>query len=282
MRRTAVVVLPLIALLAGCSGGGDSGSSSTAAMDSAGDKAAPAGAPAAGGGAVQPVVDKAKPISVPRSLIRTAELEVRVDNVKKAAAAAERAAESVGGEVSDEELDLHTASPTATLQLRVPPARLSATLTRLSELGDEQSRLLGTDDVTDQVIDLESRLATQRTSVARVRALLDRATSLTDVVRIEAELSRREADLESLQQRARALSGQVDMATITLALTTRDEKPKVAASVGFRSGLEGGWSAFTATARVAGATVGALLPFLPLVAVVIGAALWWRRRVSAA
>jgi hypothetical protein len=115
-----------------------------------------------------------------------------------------------------------------------------------------------------------------------VRALLDRATSLTDVVRIEAELSRREADLESLPQRARALSGPVGMATITLALTTRDEKPKVAASVGFRSGLEGGWSAFTATARVAGATVGALLPFLPLVAVVIGAALWWRRRVSAA
>ena len=278
MRRIAVVV-PLLVLLAGCSGGGDSGGSTAAMSDSAGDKAAPAAGPEQ---RVQAAVDKTKPVAVPRSVIRTGELVVKVESVKKSAADAEQVAEAAGGEVSDEQLDLQATHPAASLQLRVPPTRLRATLARLSALGDEQSRRLGSDDVTDQVVDLDSRIATQRTSVARVRALLDQAGNLNDVVRIEAELSRREADLESLQQRMRALSGQVAMAEITLSLTSQDAKPKVATAIGFSSGLSSGWHAFTAAARVAGATVGALLPFLPLLALTIGGAVWWRRRVSPA
>jgi hypothetical protein len=276
MRRVAVVV-PLLALLAGCGAGESGGSAATS--NSAGVKAAPAGVPGAGG-AVQPALDKTKPVSVPRSLIRTAQLEVRVHDVKKAAANAQQLVEAAGGELSDEQLDLRATHPTASLELRVPPARLGATLSRLSDLGGEQSRRLGTDDVTDEVVDLDSRLATQRTSVARVRALLDRASNLTDVVHVEAELSRREADLESLQARVRALSGQVAMSKVTLELTSQAAKPKVAPAVGFRSGLDGGWNAFTAAARVTAATVGALLPFLPLLAAAVWAGLWWRRRTQ--
>jgi hypothetical protein len=281
MHRVAIAI-PVLVLLAGCSAGGESGGSATSSSGGSGaGKLAPAAAPAAGRD-VQPVDAAGKPVAVPRSLIRTAELEVRVGDLKKAAAAAERLVQTAGGEVSDEDLDLQATHPTALLKLQVPPARLGATLSQLSELGHEQSRRLGTDDVTDQVVDLDSRLATQRTSVARVRALLDRADNLTDVVRIEAELSRREADLESLQARVRALSGQVAMSEITLSLTSEDTKPKIAPAVGFRSGLDGGWQAFTAAARVTAATVGALLPFLPLLVAAAWGAMWWRRRVSAA
>ena len=277
MRRVAVV-LSLLVLLAGCGGGSDAGQTAAAgAADSAGDKAAPA----ADAGSVQAATNQTKPVAVPRSLIRTAALQVQVSDVKRATTAAERLVVEAGGEVTDEELDLQSEFPTASLRLRVPPARLTATLDKLSSLGDEQSRKLGTDDVTDQVVDLDSRMATQRTSVARVRALLGRASNLNDVVRIEAELSRREADLESLQARVRALSGQVEMSVVTLDLTNRAE-PAQAATVGFMDGLRGGWEAFTTSARIVAATVGALLPFLPLVAGGLWLALWWRRRVASA
>jgi hypothetical protein len=278
MRRIAVTI-PLLVLLAGCSAGESGGSSAAMSTSDGAKRAAVAGQPAGG----QAVVDKAaKPLAVPRALIHTAALEVRVDDVKKSAAAAEQLVADAGGEVSDEQLDLQSAHPTASLGFRVPPARLARTLARLSDLGKEQSRRLGTDDVTDQVVDLDSRLATQSSSVVRVRALMDRASSLTDVVRIEAELSRREADLESLQARVRALSGQVAMSEITLQLTTQTTKPKIATAVGFSSGLHGGWRAFTAAARVTAATFGALLPFLPLVLAALWGAWWWRRRLSAA
>lgn len=283
MRRVAVVVpllVSLLVLLAGCGAGAAGNAGSTAGMADSGGSAAKAALPAARPG--QPVAAKTKPIAVPRSVIRTAAMTVRVPDVRKATAAAERLAANAGGEVTDEKLDLQADQPSAALELRVPPARLGATLSDLSDLGDEQSRRLGTDDVTDQVVDLDSRLATQRSSVARVRALLDRAGNLSDVVRIEAELSRREGDLESLQARVRALSGQVTMSKITLTLISEDAKPKVAAAVGFTSGLRGGWHAFLTAARVAAATIGALLPFLPIIGLALWGALWWRRRTSAA
>lgn len=279
MRRITVV-LPLLVLLAGCSAGGGSAESagSSGSLDAGAKSAAvPAAAPA-----VQQAADQAKPVAVPRSLIRTADVQLRVRDVKRAAADAEQLVVDAGGQVTDEQLDLQATHPTASMKLQVPPGRLTATLNKLAQLGDEQSRRLGTDDVTDQVVDLNSRLATQRTSVARVRALLDRASSLPDVVRVEAELSRREADLESLQARARAVSGQVAMSEVTVQLTTGPKKATPATALGFTKGLHSGWDAFMAAARVTAATVGAALPFLPLLIAAAWIALWWRRRTATA
>lgn len=270
MRR-AVVVVPLLVLVAGCSSGGGS-------TDSAGS-AAKSSSSGSGGVVVQPAVQRGAPAPLPRSVIRTAELEVRVADVKRAVSAAERIVLDRRGAVADERLDLRS-SPTAALQLRVPPDALTSTLSELAGLGHEQSRRLGTDDVTEQVVDLASRLATQRRSVARVRALLDSATSLTDVVRLESELSKREADLESLDARRRALAGSVAMATVTLDLRA-DPAHAVVGGVGFGDGLRGGWKAFTATARVSAATLGAVLPFLPLLLVAGWLALRLRRRAAA-
>jgi hypothetical protein len=266
MHRVTLVV-PLLVLLAGCSAGGESAGSSTKA----------ASTDAGAGVAARPVVQRGAPALLPRSVVRTAQLDVRVADVKRAATSAERIVLGAGGVVAGEQLDRGGAS----LQLQVPPNALTATLGQLAGLGHEQSRRLGTEDVTEQVVDLESRLATQRRSVARVRALLDQATNLTDVVRLESELSKREADLESVEARRRTLSGSVSMATVTLSLHA-DARHDPVAAVGFSDGLRGGWRAFTATARVTAATLGAVLPFLPLVLVGGWIVLRLRRRSAAA
>lgn len=265
MRRIAAVLL-LIGLVAGCTGGNDDVSTASADSGTAGKpvQAAPAVAPAA---------------PLPRSIVRTAELDVRVDDVRRAADRAEDLVVAAGGEVATEQLDIRVDEPVAELLLLVPPARLSQTLDALAALGQQQQRRLGREDVTDQVVDLDSRLRTQRSSVARVRDLLARASNLGDVVRLEAELSKRQADLESLQARLRALSGTVAQSRVTLRLTTRTDTA-VAGDIGFASGLDGGWSAFLATARVLAATAGALLPFLPLLAFAGWVA--WRRRARTA
>ena len=285
MRRLTAVV-PLLVVLAGCTAGSSSGTSSAGSKSAATvDRGAGA---AIGGPAAQPAAQPvgqpaggAATLSLPRSLVRTAQLEVQVDDVKKAAAAAQQAVLDAGGQLVDEQLDLQAHSPQASLHAQVPPARLPAVLDRLAGLGRERSRRLGTDDVTDAVVDLDSRLATQRGSVARVRALLDRASSLGDVVRLEGELSRREADLESLQARERALAGQVALADVRVDLTTADGVAAPAGTTGFRDGLRGGWRAFTASTRLLASTLGAVLPFLPLLAGAAWFALRLRRRATA-
>ena len=271
MHRLAVPALLALLLVTGCTSSSESATASGGGGDAGSEDAA---APAAGRAAV-PAVAQA-PLQG-RSVVRTAELQVRVDDVRAAADRARALTVGAGGALAGEDASEGRAS----LQLRVPPARLDDLLGRLADLGQEVSRTVGSEDVTEQVVDLDSRLATQRASVARVRALLDRATGLGDVVKIEGELARREAELESLDARARALGDRVDLSTVVLQLEQDDEAGAAAAAPrGFTGGLDAGWTALTTTARVLAAVLGAVLPFLPLV-LLAGLAVRWSRRRAA-
>jgi hypothetical protein len=163
--------------------------------------------------------------------------------------------------------------------LRVPADKFSTTLSDLSRLGTEESRSVQTEDVTETVIDLDARLATQRTSVNRVRALLERANSVGEIVSIEAELTRREAELASLEQRKAKLSDQVSLSTITVDLRGPEapsEQPTE--QTGFVAGLKAGWNGFLASVQVVLTIVGWLLPWLLAIGAPLWLVLWLLRR----
>jgi hypothetical protein len=140
---------------------------------------------------------------------------------------------------------------------------------------------MDTQDVTRQVIDVNSRVDSARASVERIRTLLSQANTLGEVVRIESELSQREADLESLLAEQRQLSDQTAMATLTVTvLGPQAIAPAPADTTGFVPGLQRGWDALVDVVVVALTTIGLLLPFLVIVALVVGplTAAWYRRR----
>ena len=56
-------------------------------------------------------------------------------------------------------------------------------------------------DVTDAYTDTQARIEPMKDSIARVRALMAKATDLQQIVLLESELTRRQADLDSLHQR---------------------------------------------------------------------------------
>jgi hypothetical protein len=118
-----------------------------------------------------------------------------------------------------------------------------------------------------------------------VRGFLDRATNVIEISSFESELLRRETDLEQLRAQKRALDGRIDLATIVLTV----QPPVVVAAhevetselPGFLDGLGAGWRAFVGALTVLLVVLGAVLPFLPVVAVAIGAVWWLRRRQPA-
>ncbi|MFJ5817060.1 DUF4349 domain-containing protein [Streptomyces sp. NPDC093108] len=208
-------------------------------------------------------------------VIRTAALSVEVRNVPKAAAVARSAAEGAGGLVADEKTErVDGTHDMSRLVLRVPQGEYEAVLKRLAGTGELLSRTSSARDVTDQVVDVESRIATQRASVARVRKLMDQAEKLSDVVTLEGELSSRQASLESLLAQQASLKDRTTLATITLELT----EPETAAkdgddSPGFLDALGGGWQAFVTALLWLAMAVGAAAPFLAAAAVLL---LLWR------
>lgn len=207
-----------------------------------------------------------------RKLARSARMSLRTDDVDKAATQARRIVSDAGGYVASE----RSREKRATLTLTVPSEEMDAVLDELSRLGERKSRQIDVEDLTDQIVDVDSRVASQRGSVRRVRELLDQAESISDLVAIERELAEREAELESLLARQDSLRGKVAMAPISLTLheksVANDEDDD-----GFLGGLASGWGAFTALLGGTAVVLGAALPFVVLVGVLVGIALLLRR-----
>jgi hypothetical protein len=162
----------------------------------------------------------------------------------------------------------------ASLTLRVPPTEFRAVLQRLAGLGERLSQSQTAEDVTTQVVDTKSRVASQRRSVARVRALLGEANTIGEVVQVEAELSKRESDLESLEAQLARLADVTELATIEVSLIGPGAtEPEDDEDLGFLAGLRGGWDAFVQIVLVGLTVIGALLPFL-LTGALLGVPLW--------
>lgn len=281
-------------LLAGCGAAGESSDSGSRAMAPAADSAASGSGAASGADSVKPA-DVAKAAAAPDKgvtrLVRTAEISVEVKDVGAAARSVRTAAVALGGIVSSEntrfpststdpeDTDSPASGQRSEITLRVPEPKMDDALTRIAAAGRELDRSTTSDDVTATVVDLDSRVATQTKSVARVRDLLDRANSLPDVVLLESELSRREADLESIQARQRALVDKAALATITVTLTSPGASTKEPEEAGFLTGLDNGWTALKTSTSVVLTVLGALLPIGIVVAVIGIPAYYLRRRL---
>ena len=163
----------------------------------------------------------------------------------------------------------------------MPSDKLDTALDQLTskQVGTVLQRSASSQDVTSQYVDTQSRLKTMTASVERVRALMTQAKDLGQVVALEGELSRREADLESLQSQMDALKTSVERSTLSVTLSTTGNEPVT--DNGFLAGLRSGWDAFTASAAGLFQAIGTVLPFAVFFAL-LGAPLlwWWRRRLT--
>ncbi|WP_369274005.1 DUF4349 domain-containing protein [Streptomyces sp. R11] len=259
--------------LTGCSGTGDSGSDSRAAGGEAAKEdlqaSTDAGAQGSGSGADRAT---APPKATASHIIRTASLTVQVKDVPKALDEARTTTENAGGYVGNETTTSDGKGHERTrVVLRVPVDKYAEVLADLEGAGKLIERSAKAQDVTDQVVDVESRITSQRASVARIRELMDRATKLSDVVTLEGELSSRQADLEALLAQQASLKDRTSLATITLSLSetpVKKEAPKDD-DPGFLDALAGGWGAFVTMLRWLAVAFGAVLPFAAVAALIV-------------
>jgi hypothetical protein len=277
-------------LLAGCSSDDDTASGAMPASAPGGGMQEKEAPPAAPEGAKSTTDTLGVVVPGVQALVRTLTMSVRVEDVNAAVDAASRTASGAGGLVGGTEVKLadQPGDSTARLVLRVPEDSLDEVTRALRGLGTPLYSQGTTEDVTAQVADVDSRVETQRRSIARVRALLSEAKDLEDVVAIEGQLAKRESDLEALQAQQRALADRTAMATVTLELVgTSAASPVAEDRRGFAAGLRAGWDAFTSSGVALLTVVGALLPFavalglVALVAATVVPAVRRRRRPPA-
>ena len=265
MRRslgTAVAALAM-ALLVGC--GGDGAESGGADSGSGGGVSAPDPA--------GPGTPESAPDSDPdRQVVTTASAFLVVEDPADGAQRVSELVESVGGRV-DERTEQAVSGgdgvegTVADLVVRVPSDALTDVLADLEDLGDVESVSVSRSDVTWTAVDLDARISALQSSVARLQALMEGATSTAALLEAEQALSDRQEELESLQSQRALLADQVELSTLTVHLEPMGVAP-AGGPENFLDGLGTGWRALVTVLAAAVVVLGIMLPWLAVAGVV--------------
>ena len=263
--RLLALVTFVALLAAACSSGDDSADSVTDAASDAADfdepeilressgdesaESAPQSAPAAdqvptngddadalGSGGNAQGLD---PTALGREIIFTANLEVGVDDVAAAGTEATAVITQIGGFVFGQN-STGGAEPRNEITFKVRPADFSEALNALGGIGELRNQSITTDDVTERVVDLNSRITVEELGVQRLRERLENTTTLDDFAAIEALLLARESTLEVMRGELRTLRDRIDLATITMVLVQDRLENAIFLAVSAYEGHDGG------------------------------------------
>jgi hypothetical protein len=201
---------------------------------------------------------ESKPASGPM-IVRTAQLAISTKDFDKARADAEAILKRHSGYVGQLSVSAPANSArTLNATFRIPSAQLDATLAELKTLGRVEAESQGGEEVTQQYVDLEARLANARHTEQRLSDLLrDRTGKLSDVLAFEKEIDRVRGEIESMEGQRKSLAKQVSYATLSATLmedySKKLEVVEPSTSTQFRNAAVDGYRA------VADGVVGLLL-----------------------
>ena len=164
--------------------------------------------------------DGGQPLAAPveRQIIKTGEITIEVSNVANALGRVRAMALELGGYVGGSQAG--TLEDAATLTLRIPAARFDDALADLHGLDAKViAEATRESDVSSQIVDLEARIENLEASETSYRALLERAQKVEDILAVQSRLDQVRGEIEQLKAQHKDLSGQADLATLTVTLT---------------------------------------------------------------
>lgn len=156
---------------------------------------------------------------IDQKLIKTADIKVKVkegafqhafDRASAIAAAAGGYVTSSNSTATDSELK------SGSLIIRVPAEKFVTTLNSLKKLGEPQELIVSGQDVTEEYVDIESRLKNLKAQEALLLKLLDKAKTVEESIAVERRLSEVQSEIEVLTGRKRLIDNQTDYSTINV------------------------------------------------------------------
>jgi hypothetical protein len=153
-------------------------------------------------------------------VIYTAELYLQVRDIKKTNKSMEEKAVKHGGYVVESQMYLEDeGNYNATLTLRIPEKNFNQYLSEVEELAVKvQQKNVRGSDVSEEYVDLESRLASKRTVEKRLMEFMQKAEATEDLLKISTDLARVQEEIETITGRLKFLDNKIAFSTVTLTL----------------------------------------------------------------
>ncbi len=230
MRKLALLIAAPLLFVVACSSAGSSptaqsrgGSEAGAPVPGAADSASGFSANAGN------TSDKGIPtvvVSGDRNLILTAKIDMRSKDPWATSDRAQAIASGLGGDVLNLSQSGTADTRSATLTIRVPSSRFGDALQALKSLeGEIQTSGVSAQDVTDQFVDLQARLTAKQAEEQRYIAILNRANTIDEILKVDASLGSVRTQIEQLTAQINSIKGRTEFSTISMSISTLTALP---------------------------------------------------------
>jgi hypothetical protein len=109
------------------------------------------------------------------------------------------------------------------LTIRIPNTAFDAFINDIGKgVSHFDRKEIASDDVTEEYIDIESRINTKKTLEKRYLDLLNKATKVSEILEIEKGLATVREEIESIEGRLKYLQSRIAMSTITIEMYTQN------------------------------------------------------------
>ena len=156
-------------------------------------------------------------IKIAEKIKKTANLNITVDDYKKARTEIEKIVKSGNAYIGSENEQNSTYSITNNMVIRVMNKDFDVMVNKLLTVASNvNSKNISAEDVTAQFVDIQSRLKSKREIEKRYLDILQKASKVSDILEIEQKLGEIREEIEAKEGELKYLSDQVNYSTINL------------------------------------------------------------------
>ena len=150
-------------------------------------------------------------------IITSASLNLEVQNLEKFEAELKTLLSQFKASINNQSRNDYDRRMESNFTIRVPSSNFDQLFEALKPLAKKiENQSINLQDVTEQFIDVESRIKNRKALEERYRELLKQAKNVNDILTIERQLNQIRSEIESQEGRLKYLNDQVDMSTIQL------------------------------------------------------------------
>jgi len=177
------------------------------------------------GGSIGEIAAEGTGAGLNQKLIYKGNLTIEAVDYDKAATALRNAIHQSNGYILQFKDGQYNGEKSSTYTIKVPAAGFMAFIDRLDGIEHKQfERQISGTDVTEEYVDLQSRLKAQQVVEERLLAFMDKATKADDLVKFSEQLATVQENIERIKGRIRYLDNNVSYSTIELRLYQPDVK----------------------------------------------------------
>lgn len=180
-----------------------------------------------------------------QKIIKDGSMTVKSRNISDSKKRIDQLLKKLSAYYESEDLQNNEQSIAYNLKIRIPAASFEQLIAAMENGEDKiEAKNIQARDVTEEYVDIETRLATKREYLQRYKQILAKANSVKDILAVEENIRTLEEEIDSQQGRLKYLADQVAFSTLNISLYSEKEyieQPKSGFLTRTKVALNQGW-----------------------------------------